>query len=159
MLKRHHVDYFWDRSAHGGILRPYCPLLREDNNNKTKCFRLRRYDEILMLSCSLSALWMLTGCLLSAFWVLSEWSLNVCLRLSECSESSRSIPEVFLKYSWRTYSWSIPEVFLKYSWSIPEVFLKLSWGHAEDCVLKTNYEWTNRQTNEEHFLSSCRSQK
>ena len=52
-----------------------------------KVFRLRRYDEVRLLSFSLIALFMY---FLSAFWILSEWSdcsLNACLMLSKSSWS------------------------------------------------------------------------
>ena len=60
--------------------------------NKTKYFRLRRYDEVWLLSCSLlSALWMLLECSLSALshpevilicskWIWAEMMKNDCSR-------------------------------------------------------------------------------
>ena len=53
--------------------------------NKTKYFRLRRYDEVLLLSFSLNAVWV--------FWVLSECLLNALWFMIH--------PEVILKTSWR----------------------------------------------------------
>ena len=46
------------------------------HRNKTKYFKLRRYDEVWLLSVSLIDLWLLFKYYLSAFWVFSECLLN-----------------------------------------------------------------------------------
>ena len=90
-------------------------LLRDCTNivnffsNKTKYFRLRQNDEVLLLSffdCSLSILWVL--------WVLSEVILN----------ASWSHTEVSSRKWWK--------LVMKSSWMHPEVVLKLVLGNDEN---------------------------
>ena len=105
--------------------------------NKTKYFSL---IVLLLSECSLSAF-------CSAFWLLSEYSLNACSKLSECSESSWSHPNVILMSSW-----SHPEVILKSSWSHPEVILKSFWSHDEEKMKIESFRQTrNEQTDEQRL--------
>ena len=69
-------------------------IIRSYENNKTKYFRLRRYDEVWLVSFSLIALWVLFKYSLSALcvlWVLSECLLGPDRRTDRQSDSLGSL--------------------------------------------------------------------
>ena len=98
---------------------------RDLARNQLKLTRMPKYNWIWGCQVILAPSFLLEktrqSILVSDSMTKSDCSLNACLMLSECSESSWSLPEeVFLKSSWslKRSSWSLPEA--------TDVILKLS---------------------------------